>query len=96
MASKFQYFVIKQVPGEDNKKADTLANLGSAFNIHPNTKIPIFYVIKPAIEDTKEEVEPFQGIESKDLEPKESWTSSIFHYLKDRPVTKNDKYPRSF
>lgn len=49
MASMFQDFDIKQVPREDNAEADALSNLGYAFKIHPDIKIPIYYVITPII-----------------------------------------------
>lgn len=57
-ASMYEYFNIKQVPREDNIEVDALANLSSAFKIHPDIKIPISHVTKPAIEDTKEELMP--------------------------------------
>ena len=43
---------------DKNTKVDALANLGSTFKTHPNIKIWISYLIKPAIEDTKEVVAP--------------------------------------
>lgn len=52
-ASKFEDFYIKHVPREDNTKVNTLANLGSAFMIHPYIKIPICHLLRPVIEDTR-------------------------------------------
>lgn len=77
----FQNLKIKRVPRKVNTEAHTLANLGSAFKIHPDIKIPISYVIKPTIKHVKDEVVPIKDLGSKDLNPKESWIQPIFQYL---------------
>lgn len=90
MASNFHDFDIKQVPREDNTEVYGLGNLGSTFKIHPNINILISYVIKPAMEDTKEEVKPVKDLVFKNHEPKASWIPPIFQYLKDRSIPENE------
>lgn len=98
-------FQNKQVLREDNTKFDALANLDSAFKIHPDTKIPISYNVKPAIEDIKEEmvhnptISELNILEQKILNLEsstKSWILRILQYLKDRSIPKSEKVPRTF
>lgn len=88
--SKFQDFIIKQVPREDDTKVDALANLGFAFMIHHDIKISVSYVIMPIIENIEEEATHVQDLGSKDLNPKECWTRPIFQYLHDGSILENE------
>ena len=51
IAATFDFFELSQVPREENTEADTLANLGSALRIPPDTMIPIVHLMIPAIDD---------------------------------------------
>lgn len=112
LASNFQEVIIKQLPREDNSTTDVLANLGSAFKIHPDAKIEISYIIKPAIEDIKEEVVFIEDLEPKDSEYEDvrhedlgskgsrssakSQNLTILQYLKDGSIPESEIHPRTF
>ncbi|KAJ9558912.1 hypothetical protein OSB04_013526 [Centaurea solstitialis] len=71
--AQFVRFTIEQVPRDLNMQADTLANLGSAFNDPSLENIPILHLMAPTIE-AKEEVHM--------NEDSSNWSLDIWNYLK--------------
>ena len=53
MSTKIKDFKIHQIPREQNKKADALASLASAFNFISNMSVPLEFLQKPSIETAK-------------------------------------------
>ena len=53
MSSKIKNFRIRQIPKEDNKKADTLANLALTFDFISDRSIPLKFIANPSIEVTR-------------------------------------------
>ena len=53
MSGKIKDFRIRQISREENKKADALANLASAFDFISNKSIPLEFLANPSIEVTK-------------------------------------------
>ena len=53
MSKKIKDFTIRQIPREENKKADALANLVSTFDFILDRSIPLEFLSNPSIENTK-------------------------------------------
>ena len=53
MSMKIKDFKIFQIPRKENKKADVLANLVSAFDFILDRNIPLEFLPNPSIEITK-------------------------------------------
>ncbi|GFS31489.1 hypothetical protein Acr_00g0017670 [Actinidia rufa] len=53
MSGKIKDFRIRQIPREENRKADALANLASAFDFISDRNIPLEFLSNPSIEVTK-------------------------------------------
>ena len=53
MSLKIKDFKISQIPREENKKADALANLVSTFHFFLNRNIPLEFLPNPSIEIAK-------------------------------------------
>ena len=53
MLGKIKDFRIRQIPKEENKKADALANLASAFYFISDRSIPLEFLTNPSIEVAK-------------------------------------------
>ena len=71
---KIKKFKIRQIPKEENKKVDTLANLASAFDFISDRSISLEFLVGPSINVAKTicqaEVYPM-------------WMDEIITYLKD-------------
>ena len=50
MSQKIKSFTIRQIPKEDNRKADAFANLASTFDFVSNRSIPLEFLSNPSIE----------------------------------------------
>ena len=50
MSRKIKDFRIRQIPREENKKANALANLASAFDFILERSIPLEFLVNPSIE----------------------------------------------
>ena len=53
ISDKIKYFRISHISREENKKADTLANLASTFDLISDRSIPLEFLANPSIEVTK-------------------------------------------
>ncbi|GFS38940.1 hypothetical protein Acr_00g0060370 [Actinidia rufa] len=73
-------FKIHQIPREDNKKADALANLASTFEFISDRCIPLEFLASPSI-----------GIANQILQPEESptWMDEIVAYLQKGTLPKD-------
>lgn len=73
-STKIKFFKIRQIPREDNKKADALANLASTFEFISNRYVPLEFLASPSI-----------GITNQVLQAEESptWMDEITAYLQD-------------
>ncbi|GFY91594.1 hypothetical protein Acr_07g0017900 [Actinidia rufa] len=73
-STKIKFFKIRQIPREDNKKADALANLTSTFEFISNKCVPLEFLANPSI-----------GITNQVLQAEESptWMDEIIAYLQD-------------
>ena len=49
VSRKIKDFKIRQIPREENKKTDTLANLASTFDFVSNRSIPLEFLLNPSI-----------------------------------------------
>ena len=84
-AKLFEEFSIKQIPRDQNTKADVLANLGSTLRKCDFKSIPIAYLAEPAISKEGNVVQPDDNrVEST------SWTQPILEYL-ERGILPEDK-----
>ena len=50
VSEKIKNFKIHQIPREENRKANALANLTSAFDVFSNRSIPLEFLLNPSIE----------------------------------------------
>ena len=50
MSMRIKDFKIRQIPGEENKKADALANLASAFDFILDRSVPLEFLPNPSID----------------------------------------------
>ena len=53
ISGRIKYFRISQIPKEENKKVDALANLASTFDFISDRSIPFEFLANPSIEFTK-------------------------------------------
>ena len=53
MSQKIKSFTIRQIPREENRKADALANLASTFDFISDRSIPLEFMSNPSIEIAK-------------------------------------------
>ncbi|GFZ09647.1 hypothetical protein Acr_21g0002460 [Actinidia rufa] len=74
MSTKIREFKIRQIPREENKKADALANLASAFDFISDRSIPLEFFPNPSTDNTK-------IVYQVATEP--TWMDDIIAYLKD-------------
>ncbi|XP_057459267.1 uncharacterized protein LOC130749928 [Actinidia eriantha] len=74
MSGKIKDFKICQIPREENKKVDALANLTSAFDFILDRSIPLEFLASPSI-----------GVANPVFQAKEgpTWMDEIFVYLRD-------------
>ncbi|KAJ0927102.1 putative nucleotidyltransferase, Ribonuclease H [Helianthus annuus] len=87
-----------EVPREENKEADALANLGSSLKIPEDISIPIIHILTPAIENqvTMEIEEDSAMIPSEDTQScSGSWISPIMRYLQHGEIPMGEN-PRAF
>lgn len=72
LSEKIRDLKICQIPWEENRKVDTLANLTSAFNFISNRSIPLELLPNPSIEFTKTICQAKAGL---------TWMYDIMIYL---------------
>ena len=77
---KFKDFKINQIPREENKKADALANLALTFDFISDRSIPLVFLANPSIEVTKS---VFQA------ETCSTWMGDIMAYLQNGTLPLN-------
>ena len=87
LLSLFERAKVKQVGGEPNSHADTLANLASAVEAGNKRIVEVETLEKPSIE-----LQPLRQVMCLDLGP--SWMDPIIAYLKDEqlPEDKNEDH----
>ena len=74
MSEKIRDFKSRQIPREENKKADALANLASAFDFISDRSIPLEFLASPSIEITNPVFQAEEG---------PTWMDEFFVYLQD-------------
>ena len=74
MSMKIKDFKIRQIPKEENRKVDALANLVSTFDFISDRSIPLEFLPDPSIEVAKL-VFP--------IETRSTWMNDITVYLQD-------------
>ena len=74
LTQKIKRFTIQQIPREENRKADALANLASAFDFISDRSIPLEFLSKPSIEVAK-------SICTTETNP--TWMDEIATYLRN-------------
>ncbi|GFZ04763.1 hypothetical protein Acr_17g0003350 [Actinidia rufa] len=79
-SAKIKEFKIRQIPREDNKKADALANLASTFEFISDRCIPLEFLASPSI-----------GVANQILQTKKisTWMDEIIAYLQRRTLPKD-------
>ncbi|GFZ05308.1 hypothetical protein Acr_17g0008800 [Actinidia rufa] len=74
MSRKIRDFKIRQIPREEYKKADALANLASTFDFILDRCIPLEFLANPSIKVAKSVFQAEQGL---------TWMNKVFMYLQD-------------
>ena len=77
---KIKDFRIRQIPREENKEADALANLTSAFNFISDRSIPLKFLPNPSIEVANPVYQTEVGL---------TWMDNIIAYLWDETLQTN-------
>ena len=72
ISMKIKYFKICQIPREEKRKVDALANLASAFDFTSDRSVPLKFFLNPSIDVAKT---IFQAI----VDP--TWMDDIITYL---------------
>ncbi|GFY87127.1 hypothetical protein Acr_05g0007660 [Actinidia rufa] len=74
MSMKIKVFKIYQIPTDENKKADALANLALAFDFISNRSVPLEFLPNPSIDIAKTVYKATTNL---------AWMDDIIAYLKD-------------
>ncbi|XP_057468138.1 uncharacterized protein LOC130757391 [Actinidia eriantha] len=80
ISMKIKDFQIYQIPREENKKADALANLASAFDFIPNRRVCLQFLPNPSINIAKTVYQAKKN---------PTWMDDIIAYLKDGELPLN-------
>ncbi|KAJ9566429.1 hypothetical protein OSB04_002395 [Centaurea solstitialis] len=95
--ARFKIFSIEQIPHDQNVQADSLANLGSAFNEPTMESIPIIHLMTPTIEmkETVQMNEEIQSLETQSLKINKAihhWTHPT---MRDKQKSNEPSPPRN-
>ena len=74
MSEKIKDFKIRQIPKEENKRVDALANLTSTFDVVSDRSIPLEFLLNPSIEVSKLVCQTKAG---------PTWMNDIIAYLRN-------------
>ncbi|XP_074301125.1 uncharacterized protein LOC141632479 [Silene latifolia] len=91
---KFGTFNIKQIPMDQNAKADTLPTLGATFKAGAISTIPIVHVLEPAILKPEQEAEVLCSTSSEENPP--DWRKPYLDWLQNDIMPVDKKEVRSF
>ena len=78
MSEKIKDFKICQIPREDNKKTDALANLASTFDFVSDRSIPLEFLLNPSIEVARLVCQ---------TEASPTWMNDIIAYLQNSTLS---------
>ena len=85
ISTKIKDFKIFQIPREENKKANALANLASAFDFISDMSVPLEFLQNPSIEIAKSVCQIEAGL---------TWMDDIIAYLQDETLPSNKHQAR--
>ncbi|XP_074288969.1 uncharacterized protein LOC141614114 [Silene latifolia] len=91
---RFATFNIKQIPRDQNAKADALATLGATFKVGAISTVPIVHVLEPTIPKPKKEAEVLCSTSSE--ENTTDWRKPYLDWLQNDILPVDKKEVRSF